>query len=97
MVVEFLKVRVPPDRQAAYIAADATIWTATLAAQPGYLGKEIWRDLDSPHDLVLAIRWRELADWERVPKNELDATETRFRTAMGEAFEIVSCTRYEET
>ncbi len=67
MVIEQLSFVVPVDEQARFLAADTAIWTAVLAAQPGYLGKETWREAADPARLHLIIRWENRAAWKAVP------------------------------
>ena len=90
-VIEHLTVRVPLALQPRYLAADAAVWTAVLSAQPGYLGKEVWADMDDPERLHLVIRWASRADWDAVPRPLLDATEARFRAATGAEIPIDGC------
>jgi hypothetical protein len=40
MVIEWLRYRVPTEFQVVFLEVDARLWTVTLAAQPGFLGKE---------------------------------------------------------
>lgn len=95
MILEHLTTRVPVADQPAFLAADAAIWTATLAAQPGFLGKEVWRDADDPAHLHLIIRWASLADWKGIPQSLLAETDARFTAALGRAYPIESCTTHE--
>lgn len=44
MVIEFLYFIVSPESREAFIARDADVWTAGVAQQAGYLGKEAWAD-----------------------------------------------------
>ena len=75
MVIEFLHFTVAPEQRQAFIARDAEVWSAGLADQPGYLGKDVWVDLDNPAQVRLAIRWESRAHWQAVPQalqDELD-------------------------
>ncbi|MBI1415802.1 MAG: TIGR03792 family protein [Limimaricola sp.] len=92
MVIEHLTVRVPLSLQAAYLANDAAIWTATLAAQPGFISKETWRDAATPEMLHLIIRWASRDQWKAVPRATLEATESAFAAALGQSIPIQSCT-----
>jgi uncharacterized protein (TIGR03792 family) len=95
MVIEWLNIPVPTARQDDYLRHDRLIWTETLARQPGFAGKEVWRDPDSPEILHLVIRWDSLAHWQAVPKTVLAATDTAFVAALGEAFPVALCTRFD--
>jgi uncharacterized protein (TIGR03792 family) len=91
-VIEHLVVRVPVAGQRRWLAADADVWTAVLSRQPGYLGKEVWADADDPETLHLVIRWASREDRDAVPRPLLEATEARFRAAVGAEFPVESRT-----
>jgi uncharacterized protein (TIGR03792 family) len=95
MVIEWLKISVPTDRQSDFLRHDQAIWTEFLAKQPGFAGKECWCDPDSPEILHLVIRWDALSDWQSVPKTGLAATEHAFAKATGKAFAVTQCIRYD--
>ena len=95
MVIEWLQFRVPVADQAHYMAQDAAIWTACLAAHPGFLGKEVWCAVDDPTALHLVIRWHSMAQWKAVPQTALDAADAAFKAAMGTAFPVLGCVAYE--
>jgi uncharacterized protein (TIGR03792 family) len=95
MVIEMLTVRVPVADQARYIATDGMIWTAALAQNAGFLGKEIWAPQDDPETLHLVIRWTTRAAWHAVPRALLDQTDAAFRAAMGRNYPILSCTDFD--
>ncbi|MGL5010911.1 MAG: TIGR03792 family protein [Paracoccaceae bacterium] len=91
MVIEWLRFVVPVADQARYFAADAEIWTAALAAQPGFLGKEVWCRHDAPDQVNLIIRWESRAQWKAVPEGVLRATDAAFRAAMGRDYPVIEC------
>jgi uncharacterized protein (TIGR03792 family) len=91
MIIEQLTFRVPAALRPRYLALDAEIWTATLAAQPGYLGKEVWVEADDPDTLHLIIRWQARAQWHAVPADLLAATERRFAEALGQHLPVLRC------
>jgi uncharacterized protein (TIGR03792 family) len=92
MVIEWLTFRIDPADQAAWLAADAAIWTPALAAQPGFLGKEAWTDQADPAALSLIIRWESMAAWKSVPHQLLAATDAAFHARLGRAWPVLSCT-----
>jgi uncharacterized protein (TIGR03792 family) len=92
MVIEWLTYRVSPALHDRFLAVDQAIWTAALAAQPGYLGKEVWRAEDAPDRINLIIRWETRAAWKAVPAGLLQETEMRFRAAFPEEAEFLGCT-----
>jgi uncharacterized protein (TIGR03792 family) len=92
MVIEQLTFRIPTALRARFLALDAEIWTATLAAQPGYLGKEVWAEAASPDTLHLIIRWQSRAEWKAVPADILAETDARMTAAMGQPCPVLLCT-----
>lgn len=82
-VVEELTFRVAPADHDDFLRYDREIWTETLSRQPGYLGKETWLASRPQDEIKLVIRWRTRKDWNRVPKDLLEATDKRFAAAMG--------------
>ncbi len=92
MVIEKLTFRVPACDQQQFIAADSEIWTPTLAAQDGFLGKEIWRDTGSVETIHLIIRWKSRAQWKAVPHDLLAETDQRFAKALGKVYPVLRCT-----
>jgi uncharacterized protein (TIGR03792 family) len=95
MVVEWLSFEVPESEQARFIDQDAAIWTETLATQPGYLRKEVWRERNQTTRLHLAIFWASRAAWHAVPSDILRETADRFSMAMGRAFPPLCCIDYD--
>ncbi|MGR3492881.1 MAG: TIGR03792 family protein, partial [Shimia sp.] len=72
-------------------AADSEVWTATLSQQPGYIGKEVWVDLEHPTHAHLIIRWETKAQWKAVPTDLLAATDTRMTEVFGTPVPVLSC------
>jgi uncharacterized protein (TIGR03792 family) len=91
MVIEQLTFQVPLADQPRFLAQDAAIWTKALAAQPGYLGKEVWREADAPDRLHLVIRWTDRAAWKAVPAELLARTDTDFVAALGVTCPVLRC------
>jgi uncharacterized protein (TIGR03792 family) len=85
VIIEQLTFTVPHELLDHWLAADAALWDAMLAAQPGYLGKEVW--ITEPHDdtagtveVQVIVRWTDRAQWKAVDPELLSAT----HAAMGE-------------
>ncbi|MCX7289427.1 MAG: TIGR03792 family protein [Rhodobacterales bacterium] len=91
MVIEHLTLHVPLALQLQFLQNDARVWTATLAAQPGFLGKEVWADADNREMLHLIIRWQSRAEWLAVPSALLADTDARMTAAMGRPCPVLSC------
>jgi uncharacterized protein (TIGR03792 family) len=93
MVIEWQKVRVQPDVRDLYLEKDREIWTAGLAGEQGFLGKEVW--LGEHGDIILVIRWQREEDWKGMPKERQDDLDRRFREAVPEGWELVETRSYE--
>ena len=91
MVIEQLTFDVPVARQARFLAEDAAIWTKALAAQPGFMGKEVWREAAAPERLHLVIRWADRAAWQAVPAELLARTDAAFVEALGTSYPVLRC------
>ena len=95
MVIEFLHFTVAPELRQAFIARDAEVWTAGLSGQPGYLGKDVWVDLNDPTQLRLAIRWETLVHWKACPPELLLELDRRMGDLLRpvdhwEAYEVMT-------
>jgi uncharacterized protein (TIGR03792 family) len=91
VVIEQLTFQVPVADQDHYLARDAEIWTTALAAQPGFLGKEVWREAAAPDRLHLIIRWTDRAAWKAVPSDLLARTDAAFAAALGISYPVLRC------
>ncbi len=91
MVIEELTFSVPVGDQPRFLAHDTAIWTRALAAQPGYLGKEVWREADAPDRLHLIIRWVDRAAWKAVPAEVLAHADADFVAALGVVYPVLRC------
>ncbi len=95
MVIEWLKVRVNPDKREQYIQKDDEIWTAALAKHAGFLGKEVWISPDDLSEVVLVIYWESFEKWGAIPSDELQRTEAAFKQALGDVYQLVGSSRYQ--
>ncbi len=95
MVIEWLKVRVSPELREKFIQKDAEIWTSMLASYPGFLGKEVWIDPQTPTDVVLVIRWESREAWKSVPPERLKQVEQQFARELGEQQQIIEAGEYQ--
>jgi uncharacterized protein (TIGR03792 family) len=95
MVIEHLTLRIPLALRPRFLTADAEIWTATLAVQPGFVAKETWADVGQPDRIHLIIRWQTRALWKAVPADLLAETDARMTAAMGQPCAVLSCTDYD--
>lgn len=95
MVIEWLKFQVDLARREEFIQKDGEIWTPLLAKSPGFLGKEIWINPDSPMEVICVIHWASREQWKSVPQKLLDETEQRFAEAMDNSYQMVECKEYQ--
>ncbi len=96
MVIEWLRFKVDPALRDRFIQVDDAIWTTALAANPGFLGKEVWLSPTQPDAVVLVIRWRSREDWKAVPAKILEKTENAFAQALGKGrYELVETGEYQ--
>ncbi|MEL6913741.1 MAG: TIGR03792 family protein [Pseudomonadota bacterium] len=91
MIIEHLTVAIPAGTQAAFIAHDAAVWTATLSRQPGFIGKETWAEASDPTRIHLIIRWETRAQWKSISPDLLAATDRRMEAAFGHPVPVLSC------
>ncbi len=92
MVIEWQKVRVQPGARDLYLEKDREIWTAGLAREKGFLGKEVWL---GEGEVILVIRWRREEDWKGMPRERQDDLDRRFREAVPAGWELVETRSYE--
>jgi uncharacterized protein (TIGR03792 family) len=93
MVIEWQKVRVQPEVRGRYLEKDREIWTAGLAREEGFLGKEVWLGEDG--EIILVIRWKSEKDWKGMPKERMDDLDRRFREAVPEGWAWIETRSYE--
>jgi uncharacterized protein (TIGR03792 family) len=95
MVIELLKIKVPPEIQQEYIQKDAEIWTAALAEYPGFVSKQVWLDPNNPTEVTLVIYWQTRSQWKAIPQEDLAVIEQRFTQQLGFTCEIVESSEYQ--
>jgi uncharacterized protein (TIGR03792 family) len=95
MIIEWQKIRVRPELRDLYLEKDEEIWTAGLAREAGFLGKEVWLGEEgSQIEIILVIRWRSEEDWKGMPKERMDELDRRFRAALPEGWEVAEIRSY---
>lgn len=95
MIIELLRVKVPPEHREQYIQKDAEIWTAALARYPGFLGKEVWINPNDTGEIILVVQWATREEWKAIPQAELDAIDQKFNQELGFQSEIVEFCEYQ--
>jgi uncharacterized protein (TIGR03792 family) len=86
-VIEWQRIRVRPELRERFLRKDEEIWTAGLAREPGFLGKEIWLGEDG--EVVLVIRWESEKSWKGVSLERLDELDHLFRAEISEGYELL--------
>jgi|SRR5215203_5140511 len=99
MIIEWQKIRVRPELRDLYLEKDEEIWTAGLAREDGFLGKEVWLGEEDSEvilsEIVLVIRWRSEEDWKGMPKERMDELDRRFRAVLPEGWEVAEMRSYQ--
>ena len=95
MVIEWLKFRVNPEMREKFVEQDLAIWTKTLAAQPGFLNKEVWINPTISDEIILVVHWQTLEQWKAIAAELLAETEEIFKASLGtDAYEIIETQEY---
>ena len=92
MVIEWQRIRIRPELRGLFLEKDREIWTAGLAREDGFLGKEVWLGEDS--EIFLVIRWRSEEDWQRMPGERMGDLDRRFRAELPEGWEVAEVRSY---
>ena len=82
MIVEELTLHVESRDLDGFLEADARIWTAFLAAQPGFVRKEVWVPADRAATVVIMVWWASREQWKAIS----DETVSSVDAQMGEWF-----------
>jgi uncharacterized protein (TIGR03792 family) len=91
VVIEFLSFRVPVDERAEWMQVEEATWSRFLERQDGFLGKQLWVDVDDPDHVHAMIQWTSLEHWKSIPDDELSAVDE----AMGSWFRACTCRTFE--
>jgi uncharacterized protein (TIGR03792 family) len=82
VIVEELTLQVDAPDIEAFLEADARVWTRFLAAQPGFVRKEVWVPGDRPNTVVIMVWWASREQWKAIS----DETVADVDREMGEWF-----------
>jgi uncharacterized protein (TIGR03792 family) len=94
MVIEWKKVRVKPEARDRWLEKGREIWTAGLAREKGFLGKEVW--LGEGAEVIVMVRWRTEEDWKGIAQERLDELTRRFgETVPEDDWERIETCSYE--
>lgn len=95
MLIEQKRIRVRPDLLDRFLALDAEVWTASLAREPGFLGKESWVTADNPDEVVLVVRWQSRGHWQGVSRERQDDLTRAFARELPAGWEELETRVYE--
>ncbi|AKG20236.1 TIGR03792 family protein [Calothrix sp. 336/3] len=95
MVIEQLKVKVPPNMREKYIQVDAEIWTTALSRYPGFLSKEVWINPNDNTEIVMVIKWETRKQWKAIPEAELAAIDAQFTKVLGTAYPLTESSEFQ--
>jgi uncharacterized protein (TIGR03792 family) len=77
VVVEHLRVKVPADAVDAWLEAEQGSWEPWLAAQPGFLDRQLLWDAEQEEGTLL-IHWRSRDQWKAISEEEIEQVQERF-------------------
>ena len=75
VIVEELTLHVAEADLEGFLDADAHIWTAFLAAQPGFIRKEVWVPADRPDTVVIMVWWESRELWKAISDEQVAAVD----------------------
>lgn len=75
MVIEFLTFEIDPGELDEWLDVDDRTWTEFLAAQDGFVGKQVWIPRDRPGNVHAIITWRDEAAWRAIPRDQLEVVD----------------------
>ena len=84
VVVEHLRVKVPADAVDAWLQAEQGSWEPWLAAQPGFLDRQLLWDAEQEEGTLL-IHWRSRDQWKAIPEEEIEQVQERFEELARQA------------
>lgn len=84
VVVEHLRVKVPAGAVDDWLKAEQGSWEPWLAAQPGFLDRQLLWDPEREEGTLL-IHWRSREQWKAIPEREIEQVQERFEQLAREA------------
>ncbi len=75
MIVEELTFHVDDGDLDGFLDADARIWTAFLARQPGFVRKEVWVPGEHPGTVVIIVWWANRQLWKAITDEQVEAVD----------------------
>ena len=93
MIIELLKVKAQEREQ--YLQKDAETWTQVLTGCTRFLGKEVWRNLNEPTEVILIMGWASRTQLKSIPLELLNGIEQKFAQQLGNTYQIVESFEYQ--
>ena len=84
VVVEHLRVAVPAEAVDSWLEAERGSWEPWLAAQPGFLDRQLLWDPEREEGTLL-IHWRSREQWKAIPEQEIERVQERFEALARQA------------
>jgi uncharacterized protein (TIGR03792 family) len=75
VIVEELTLHVAEADLEGFLDADARIWTVFLAAQPGFIRKEVWVPADRADTVVILVWWESRELWKAISDEQVAAVD----------------------
>ena len=96
MVIEWLQFRVDEAIRDEFVERDRDIWTRALAKYDGFVTKEVWTSPANPTEVICVIYWETMEQWKAIPVVDLQRIEAEFQSAIGDRYELLAVTTYEQ-
>ena len=77
MVVEELRLKIPPEFKKIWLQAEKEIWEPWLSTQDGFLGRQIFWDKEKEEALIL-VNWENKKLWKSISMNEVNEVQEKF-------------------
>jgi uncharacterized protein (TIGR03792 family) len=77
MVIEELTITIDPVERDQFLDLDQAIWTPFLAAQSGFVRKEVWLPEGRPDTIVLVIHWTSMTAWKAITPDQVVAVDAK--------------------
>jgi uncharacterized protein (TIGR03792 family) len=77
MVIEELTITIDPVERDQFLDLDQAIWTPFLAAQSGFVRKEVWLPEGRPDTIVLVIHWTSMTACKAITPDQVVAVDAK--------------------
>ena len=87
MVIEELRLKVPPDLKAVWLDAEKEIWEPWLSSQDGFLGRQLFWNKEKEEALIL-VNWKSKKLWKSIPSSEVNIVQEKFEDNVKAALNV---------